>query len=204
MELLYAARYIKYRGFRKCAVWRRGYWRSFRTGISSFWSSDITSIRSSPVRMRRETLQICAAILKFTLYSCLVWPWLITVRLIRVSVMLYAISFAHISCLMYSGLYAWKLLNPIVYFSLRKEPSMAHLEKNTGVLSVSAEILPGAGWSQCIHKSHRRWGILQYGRKCRKYLGSRMPHSRRRHLHPQNVCKNLLWQGLISYGCVQG
>ena len=49
-----------------------------------------------------------------------------TVRLIRVSVMLYAISFAHISCLMYSGLYAWKLLKPMVYFSLRKEPSMAY------------------------------------------------------------------------------
>ena len=49
-----------------------------------------------------------------------------TVRLIRVSVMLYAISFAHISCLMYSGLYAWKLLKPMVYFSLRKEPSIRY------------------------------------------------------------------------------
>lgn len=129
VELLYTARYIKYRGFRKCAVWRRGYCRSFRTGISSFWSSDITSIRSPSVCGRRETLQICAAMLKFTLYSCLVWPCFLITWLIRVSVRLYAVSFAHISCLMYSGLYAWKLFNPIVYFSLRKEPSMAHLEK---------------------------------------------------------------------------
>ena len=54
----YAARYIKYRGFRKCAVWRRGYCRSFRIGISSFVSRDITSMESFSVFGRRKTLQI--------------------------------------------------------------------------------------------------------------------------------------------------
>lgn len=55
---IYAARYIKYRGFRKCAVWSLGYCRSFRMGISSFFSSDITSMESFSVVRRRKTLQI--------------------------------------------------------------------------------------------------------------------------------------------------
>ena len=41
--------------------------------------------------------------------------------------MLYASSLAHISCFTYSGLYAWKLLSPMVYFSFLNEDSMFHL-----------------------------------------------------------------------------
>lgn len=50
-----------------------------------------------------------------------------TVWFIIVSVMLYASSLAYISCFMYSGLYAWKLLSPMVYFSFLNEDSMDHL-----------------------------------------------------------------------------
>ena len=73
-ETAYAARYIKYRGFRKCAVWSLGYLRSFRTGFSSFWSSAVTSMDSFFVQKQRKTLQICAAMLNFTQYSYLVFP----------------------------------------------------------------------------------------------------------------------------------
>ena len=124
---VYAARYIKYRGLRKWAVWSLGYWRSFLMGINSFFNRDITSYWSFSVVRRRKTLQIWAAIVKLTLYSCFVPCFSSTVWFIIVSVMLYARSLAHISCLMYSGLYAWKLLNPMVCFSFLNEDSMDHL-----------------------------------------------------------------------------
>ena len=101
---VYVARYMKYRGFRKWAVWSLGYRRSFRIGINSFCSRDITSYWSFPVVIRRKTLQICAAIVKLTLYSCFVSCVSSTVQFIMVSVMLYAIRFAHISCSIYCGL----------------------------------------------------------------------------------------------------
>ena len=84
----YAARYIKYRGLRKCAVFNLGYWRSFRIGINSLQSRFITSMESFSVVRRRKTLQLWAATLKFTLYSCFVVPCFTTVWLISVSVML--------------------------------------------------------------------------------------------------------------------
>lgn len=39
----------------------------------------------------------------------------------------YATSLAHISCFTYSGLYAWKYLSPMAYFSFLNEDSMFHL-----------------------------------------------------------------------------
>ena len=124
---VYAARYIKYRGLRKWAVWSLGYWRSFLIGINSFFSRDITSYWSFSVVRRRKTLQILAAIVKLTLYSCFAPCFSSTVWFIIVSVMLYASSLAHISCFTYSGLYAWKLLSPMVYFSFLNEDSIFHL-----------------------------------------------------------------------------
>ena len=124
---VYAARYIKYRGLRKWAVWSLGYWRSFLIGINSFFSRDITSYWSFSVVRRRKTLQIWAAIVKLTLYSYFGPCFSSTVWFIIVSVMLYASSLAHISCFTYSGLYAWKLLSPMVYFSFLNEDSMFHL-----------------------------------------------------------------------------
>ena len=81
-----------------------GNWRSFRMGISSFCSRSITLYWSFSVAGRRKTLQICAAMVKFTLYSCFVSFFSMTAQLTSISVMLYAIRFAHISCLTYSGL----------------------------------------------------------------------------------------------------
>ncbi len=72
-------------------------------GISSFCSRSITLYRSFSVARRRKTLQICAAMVKFTLYSYLVSFFSMTAQLTSISVMLYAIRFAHISCLTYSG-----------------------------------------------------------------------------------------------------
>ena len=89
MKLLsYEARYIKYRGLRKCAVCSLGYWRSLRIGINSLQSSFITSTESFFVVRRRKALHIWAATLKFTLYVCFVSPCFTTVWLISVFVIL--------------------------------------------------------------------------------------------------------------------
>lgn len=69
---VYVARYIKYRGLRKWAVWSLGYWRSFLIGINSFFSRYITSYWSFSVVRWRKTRQIWTAIVKLTLYSCFV------------------------------------------------------------------------------------------------------------------------------------
>ena len=112
------------------------------------FSRDITSYLSFFVVRRRQTLQIWAAIVKLILYSCFVPCFSSTVWFIIVSVMLYASSLAPISCFTYSGLYAWKLLNPMVYFSFLNEDSMNHLALYK-VLMRSAGIHHVAAWSRC-------------------------------------------------------
>ena len=59
--------------------------------------------------------------------------------------MLDVISLAQISCLTYSDLHAWKLLSPMVYFSLRNDVSICPTGKNIVSGHALEEILPLGG-----------------------------------------------------------
>jgi len=74
-----------------------------------------------------KCMQICIASAKLTWYWYFVsfcWNVMFIVIIIE---RLYMISFAYISCIIYSAFFAWKFNKPIVYFNSLNDVSIPHL-----------------------------------------------------------------------------